>query len=119
MNREEIEKIVIDAVADELGVNADELSADTNLENDMGADSLDAVEIIITLEREFGVKFPVFVGACLRVRPNPSSVHNSLQNLFSTCEYRTHQSKKQSIVSFIKSTKIFFYCKYIHKIISC
>ena len=58
MNREEIEKIVIDAVADELGVNADELSADTNLENDMGADSLDAVEIIITLEREFGVKFP-------------------------------------------------------------
>ena len=58
MNREEIEKIVIDAVADELGVNADELSADTNLENDMGADSLDAVEIIITLEREFDVKFP-------------------------------------------------------------
>ena len=58
MSREEIEKIVIDAVADELGVNADELSADTNLENDMGADSLDAVEIIITLEREFGVKFP-------------------------------------------------------------
>ena len=58
MNREEIEKIVTEAVADELGVNADILSADTNLQNDMGADSLDAVEIIISLEHEFGVKFP-------------------------------------------------------------
>ena len=58
MNREEIEKIVTEAVADELGVNADILSADTNLQNDMGADSLDAIEIIISLEHEFGVKFP-------------------------------------------------------------
>ena len=58
MNREEIEKIVTEAVADSLGVNADTLSADTNLQNDMGADSLDAIEIIISLEHEFGVKFP-------------------------------------------------------------
>lgn len=57
MSKEEIEKIVTEAVADELGVNADELSADTNLQ-ETGADSLDAVEIIISLEHEFGVKFP-------------------------------------------------------------
>ena len=58
MSKEEIEKKVIEAVADELGVDTSELSADTNLQNDMGADSLDAVEIIVSMEHEFGVKFP-------------------------------------------------------------
>lgn len=58
MSKEEIEKIVTEAVADELGVDTSELSADTNLQKDMGADSLDAIEIVVALEHDLNVKFP-------------------------------------------------------------
>ena len=58
MSKEEIEKKVIEIVADELGVNASELSADTNLQDDLEADSLDAVEILCNLEREYNVELP-------------------------------------------------------------
>lgn len=58
MSKEEIEKKVIEIVADELGVNASELSAGTNLQDDLGADSLDAVEILCDLEHEYNIELP-------------------------------------------------------------
>ena len=45
-------------VVDQIGVSADELDMDTNLMNDLEADSLDAVEIIMAMEGEFDIEIP-------------------------------------------------------------
>lgn len=42
-------------VADKLSVNADDINMDTTLE-DLGADSLDVVEVIMALEDEFDIE---------------------------------------------------------------
>ena len=47
-----------DIIADQLGVDAGEITLDTNLMKDLEADSLDAVEIIMAIEDEFGVEIP-------------------------------------------------------------
>ena len=45
-------------VVEQTGVSADELSMDTSLVNDLEADSLEAVEIIMTIENEFDIEIP-------------------------------------------------------------
>ncbi len=49
---------VKELVANQTGVSADELNLDTSLMNDINADSLDAVEIIMAIEDEFEIKIP-------------------------------------------------------------
>ena len=44
-------------VASKLGITEDEITPDKNLTNDLGADSLDVVELSMELEREFNLKF--------------------------------------------------------------
>jgi acyl carrier protein len=46
---------VRDNIADSLAVAKDEISLESRLVDDLGADSLDLVDIIFTLERKFGV----------------------------------------------------------------
>ena len=58
MNREEIERKVNDVLNDVLGIAYSEIKDDSVLEDDFGADSLDAVEIVMELEREFGISIP-------------------------------------------------------------
>ncbi len=43
-------------IAEELGVEKDDINADSNLADDLGADSLDAVELIMAIEEEFDVE---------------------------------------------------------------
>ncbi len=45
-------------LADTLDVNEDEISADTNIATDLGADSLDVVEILMSIEDEFDIEIP-------------------------------------------------------------
>ena len=45
-------------LADTLDVAEDELSADTNIATDLGADSLDVVEVLMSIEDEFKVEIP-------------------------------------------------------------
>ncbi|MBE6779822.1 MAG: acyl carrier protein [Clostridia bacterium] len=45
-------------LADTLDVSEDELSADTNIATDLGADSLDVVEILMSIEDEFDIEIP-------------------------------------------------------------
>jgi len=47
-----------DIIAEQLGVDASEISMDTNLMKDLEADSLDAVEIIMAIEEEYGLEIP-------------------------------------------------------------
>ncbi|MEC9485085.1 MAG: acyl carrier protein [Candidatus Izemoplasma sp.] len=45
-----------DIIANELGVDKDEVTLEANLTEDLGADSLDAVELIMALEDEFDLE---------------------------------------------------------------
>ncbi len=47
---------VRDIIVEELGVDAEEVTLEANLNDDLGADSLDAVELIMALEDEFDIK---------------------------------------------------------------
>ena len=47
---------VRDALAQQFEVEPETITPDTNLIDDLGADSLDVVELIMALEDEFGVK---------------------------------------------------------------
>ena len=44
-----------EVLAEQLDVDPDTITRDTDLMNDLGADSLDLVELIMTLEEEYGV----------------------------------------------------------------
>ncbi len=49
---------VIDIVAEQLGVNKDQIQPETSFVNDLGADSLDTVELVMELEEEFDITIP-------------------------------------------------------------
>ena len=54
----EINGKVVEIIADKLGVDAAEVKAESSFTNDLGADSLDTVELIMELEKEFDVQIP-------------------------------------------------------------
>ena len=58
MNTEEINKKVMEVIAESQGIKIEELSTDTNLREDLLFDSLDELELIMNLEEEYGVVFP-------------------------------------------------------------
>ncbi len=45
-------------VAEQLSVDVAELTSETNLKDDLNADSLDLFQIIMSLEEEFGIEIP-------------------------------------------------------------
>ncbi|MGP3777730.1 acyl carrier protein [Halanaerobium saccharolyticum] len=49
---------VIDIVAEELAVDRDEVTEDSSFIEDLGADSLDVVELVMAFEEEFDVEIP-------------------------------------------------------------
>ena len=51
---EKVKKIIID----QLGVDEAEVTAEAKFIDDLGADSLDTVELVIALEEEFGIEIP-------------------------------------------------------------
>lgn len=53
-----IEKRVVEIIADQLGVEADKITPDAKFIEDLGADSLDVVELIMAFEEEFGIEIP-------------------------------------------------------------
>ena len=54
----EIEERVKAIIVDKLGVDESEVTAEASFTNDLGADSLDTVELIMELEKEFGLQIP-------------------------------------------------------------
>ena len=49
---------VQELVVENLGVDADKVTETANFVDDLGADSLDTVELVMALEEEFGVEIP-------------------------------------------------------------
>ena len=45
-------------VVEQLGVNADEVKEDSKFVEDLGADSLDVVELVMALEEKFDIEIP-------------------------------------------------------------
>lgn len=45
-------------VVEQLGVSSDEVAPESSFVDDLGADSLDVVELVMALEEEFGVEIP-------------------------------------------------------------
>ena len=55
---ENIEQRVKKIVAEQLGVNEAEVKNESSFVDDLGADSLDTVELVMALEDEFGIEIP-------------------------------------------------------------
>ncbi len=55
---QEIEEKVIAIVSDQMGVDKAEISRETSFVNDLNADSLDTVELVMELEDEFEMSIP-------------------------------------------------------------
>ena len=49
---------VKEVIIDKLGVEEDSIKSEAHFVNDLGADSLDTVELIMEFEEEFGVEIP-------------------------------------------------------------
>ena len=58
MSDKEIEEKVISIVAEQMGVDKGEINRDTNFVNDLNADSLDTVELVMEFEDEFETSIP-------------------------------------------------------------
>lgn len=57
---------VKEIIAEELGVELEEINASSNLTDDLGADSLDAVELVMAIEEEFDVEISDEVAANIK-----------------------------------------------------
>ncbi len=53
-----LEDKVKDIIVEQLGVNKDQVTAEASFIEDLGADSLDTVELVMAFEEEFGAEIP-------------------------------------------------------------
>ena len=58
MDEQEIQEKVFSIVAEQMGVDKGEINRDTNFVNDLNADSLDTVELVMEFEDEFETSIP-------------------------------------------------------------
>jgi acyl carrier protein len=58
MSDKPIEQRVKDIIVEQLGVKPDQVTPTAKFIEDLGADSLDTVELIMALEEEFGIEVP-------------------------------------------------------------
>ena len=58
MERDELLKKIRTIVADKLSVSEDQVTEEASFIDDLGADSLDTVELVMALEDEFGMDIP-------------------------------------------------------------
>lgn len=58
MSEPSVEERVTNIVCDRLGTSRDKISPETSFINDLGADSLDTVELVMEFEDEFGINIP-------------------------------------------------------------
>jgi acyl carrier protein len=58
MSEKSIEEKVRDIIVDQLGVNAEQVVPEAKFIEDLGADSLDTVELVMAFEEEFSIEVP-------------------------------------------------------------
>ncbi|HEY7707274.1 MAG TPA: acyl carrier protein [Gaiellaceae bacterium] len=57
-SRDEVYERIREVLAERLSVEESEITEEANFQEDLGADSLDLVEMIMELEDQFGIKIP-------------------------------------------------------------
>ena len=57
-SREEVFERVKDVLTEQLGIDESEITEEASFEEDLGADSLDLVEVVMDLEDQFALKIP-------------------------------------------------------------
>jgi acyl carrier protein len=57
-SRDEVVATMREVLASELDVDADKVTADARFKEDLDADSLDLVEVVLALEEKFGIEIP-------------------------------------------------------------
>ncbi len=58
LDRTEIEKKVKEMIIESLGIDPEKISNESSFVDDLGADSLDTVELVMAFEEEFDVEIP-------------------------------------------------------------
>lgn len=58
MSINEVKEKVIDIISNQLGIEPDAITPEASVIDDLGADSLDVVELVMALEEEFDVEIP-------------------------------------------------------------
>ena len=58
MTKDEVQEKVIEIVCDQMGVDREKVTKETSFINDLGADSLDTVELIMEFEDAFDLNIP-------------------------------------------------------------
>ena len=58
LSREEVLEQIKSELSQKLGIEESEITEDASFEEDLGADSLDLVEVVMDLEDQFGLKIP-------------------------------------------------------------
>lgn len=61
MEKEErmaVQEKITEIIVEQLGVKSDEVTPEASFVDDLGADSLDTVELVMALEEEFGIEIP-------------------------------------------------------------
>ena len=58
MNMGEIKSRIVEIIANQLGIEKEDVAGDASVVDDLGADSLDVVELVMALEEEFNLEIP-------------------------------------------------------------
>jgi len=58
MNMGEIKNRIVEIIANQLGIEEEDIAGDASVVDDLGADSLDVVELVMALEEEFNLEIP-------------------------------------------------------------
>jgi len=53
-----VQEKITEIIVEQLGVKPEEIKSEASFVDDLGADSLDTVELVMALEEEFGVEIP-------------------------------------------------------------
>ena len=54
----DLEQRISEIIVEQLGVSRDDIESESSFTDDLGADSLDLVEMVMAMEEEFGVEIP-------------------------------------------------------------
>lgn len=91
MNREDIFKKVQDVLVEALGADTEDVTPDASLKDDLGAESIDYLDIVFRLEKAFSIKIPkgeLFPEDLESVRNDPRYVKDGVVTTDGLAEFK-------------------------------